>query len=253
MPVKEADPAAQSLDSAFAEAMGAPPKPREPAAPPEIDAEAPHGRGDDGKPLAPFGYTKEGKVRRSAAGRKSKDDQARTAPAAVPAVPDRKDPVPAAGKDYSRTLTETADGAWVAMTFAGRLPLAKIPLLAKIPAGKGRTLATVLDGAEVKLQAQAALLSQNKRGLVAAVNLAAQNNARARRLAEKLEGGDATWVILAAAMAGPFLLQTQALWSGKADAKELAKANDQEFDEWMDGMTGLLAQVAAEANAEPEA
>lgn len=58
MAVKAADPDAINLDEAFREAMSAPAKPREVAAPPELDREAPHGRDDDGKPLAPFGWTK---------------------------------------------------------------------------------------------------------------------------------------------------------------------------------------------------
>lgn len=253
MPVKEADPAATSLDEAFAAAMGAPAKPKEPGAPPEIDPEAPHGRDDNGAPLTPYGLTKEGKVRRSAAGRKSRDDQPRTAPpSSAPAVPDGKKAA-AAAKDYSKALSETADGLWVLATFAGRMPLARLPLLAKIPAGKGgKTLATVLDGAEVRLQAQAALLSENKPGLVAALNIAAENNPRARRLAEKLETGDVTWVIVAAALAGPFLLQTQALWAGKLDEKELAAQNEKHFDEWRtevaEGMAAL-AELGAAAGA----
>src|SRR5215469_5558138 len=115
MPVKEADPNAKSLDDAFRTAMGAPAKPKEPPAPPLVDKEAPHGRDDDGNPLAPYGLNKDGSVRKSAAGRPAKDDQARTAPA----EPDPKD----AGKSkdavqlaepgqYFKPLSETADGLW---------------------------------------------------------------------------------------------------------------------------------------------
>src|SRR5579859_8301224 len=60
---------------------------RSPAAPPDVDADAPHGRDDAGQPLAPFGRNKDGSVRRTRAGRKPKEDQARTGPAA-PAAPE---------------------------------------------------------------------------------------------------------------------------------------------------------------------
>src|SRR5260370_41865439 len=80
MTVAPAGPRAQALDEAFAGAMGAAPKPTEPPAPPEVDREAPHGRDENGEPLAPYGKTKDGRPKLSPAGRKPNvDDKARLA------------------------------------------------------------------------------------------------------------------------------------------------------------------------------
>lgn len=248
MPVKDADPAASELDAAFAEAMGAPARPREPDAPPERDPDAPHGRGDDGQPLAPYGWTKETKNRPSRpaltpAGRKSKDDQARTGPA---------DPGPAkegtivSPRDYSRSLGETADGAWVVLTFGSQLPLEKIPLIGAVPVGKDRRLRDVLAGAGDRLAAQAALLHEAKPSLVAAMNLASQNSAAARRLCERLETGDVTWVMMCGALAAPFLMASRELWGGNLDPKALAAANQVHFKAMVDELTEAMNQAAAE-------
>jgi len=253
MPVKEADPAAVSLDAAFATAMGAPAKPKEPAAPPETDPDAPHGRGEDGEPLAPFGLTKEGKPRRSTAGRKPKDDQARVSPAAgQPPAGEVKTGTVVGKKDYSGALGETADSLWVALTVLGQLPLDKIPLIGRIPAGKGVTLGSRLAGAEVKLAAQAHILAEYKAPMVSALNLAAQNNARARRLAEKLETGDATWVLMCGALAAPVLVASRELWAGKLDTAALAEANKAEFGKWMEQLTEAMTAAAQQAGQETE-
>jgi hypothetical protein len=76
-PVKNADPEAKSLDDAFTAAMGVTARPREPAAPTDIDPDAPFGKDSAGAAIAPYGLTKDGKVRRSNAGRRSKDDMPR--------------------------------------------------------------------------------------------------------------------------------------------------------------------------------
>jgi hypothetical protein len=249
MPVKEADPGARSLDAAFAEAMGAPAKPKEPGAPPEIDPEAPHGRDDAGAPLVPYGRTRDGKVRKSAAGRKSKDEEPRTGPA-QPDEP-KTGTVVAEPKDYSGALSETGDSVWLALTVLGQLPLEKIPLISRIPIGKGVTLGSRLAGAEVRLQAQAAILDGNKAQLVAALNIAAQNNARARRLAEKLETGDITWVMMCGAMAAPFLVQTRQLWSDPAvDVQALARSNEETFRAWVQQITDAITAAAEQQNGQ---
>lgn len=77
----KADPSAAELDSEWQKAMEGPSMPREPGPPPEVDPDAPHGRDENGQPLAPHGYRNDGKPRLTSAGRKSKDEQARTAPA----------------------------------------------------------------------------------------------------------------------------------------------------------------------------
>lgn len=247
MPVKEADPAAQSLDAAFAQAMGAPARPKEPKAPPAIDPEAPHGRDDQGVPLEPFGRTKEGKIRLSAAGRKPKEDQPRVG---------KPEPEPAKGggsklepHDFTEGIGDTFDSIWVGLTFAGELPLEKLPLADKIPIGKGRKLAEALAGAGEKIQAQAMLLKSNSEQLAGALNIAANNSPRARRFAERLEGGDATWAIMCGAMLLPFVTQSRMLWSGELKAAELAEANKQTFQTWT---AQFVAAVQPAAEPDPQ-
>jgi hypothetical protein len=244
MPVKAADPSARALDDAFAGAMGAPARPKEPAAPPELDKDAPHGRDEaTNEPLAPYGYTRDGAVRKSAAGRKSAsaDDKARTGPPAVPVPPPGK---PLEVKDFSESLTETADSAWLLLTFAAQLPLEKIPILPRIPVSKTRKIGDYLAGAELRLHAQAAILHANKVQLVAALNIAAQNNAQARRLAEKLETGDVTWVMMFGAMVAPFLAQSRALWTGELDVRQLAESNKASFEQWTVEVASAMAAAA---------
>lgn len=121
MPVPDADPQAAELDDAFSKAMDGPAKPREPGPPPEVDNDAPFGREDDGSPKAPYGFNKDGKVRRTAAGRRAKDDdgRARTGP------PEPKDTKaapgpPPAGRDasyYEKGLDEVAGQLWLLVGF----------------------------------------------------------------------------------------------------------------------------------------
>lgn len=261
MPVAAADPEATALDAAFAEAMGAAPKPKEPPAPPEIDPEAPHGREEDGSPKAPYGFTKEGRPKLTAGGRKRRDeDKARVTKA--PVKDDAKTGTVIPPKDFSKPLTETADGIWVGMTFLGQIPLADLPLVGKIPLGKGKTLGDKLAGAERKLQAQAHILNANKGALVGALNLAANNSPRARRLVEKLETGDATWAIMCGAMMAPFVMQSRALWAGTLaenempSVDEMARANAANFDAWSERVSAMLseaAQAAQEGASLPQA
>lgn len=252
MAVKEADPQAAELTDAFASAMGTPPKPAAPAAPPEVDHDAPHGRGPDGQPLAPYGTNKDGSIRRSHAGRKRKDDPdaARTAPA--PAA--RETPAGAAGPgrghDYTGALTETADAAWLVMSVTGKYG-PQMPLIGKlIPARR--------------LGAQAALFKSHSDGLVGAVQYAAQHNDAAARWAAKLEKGEVSWALMFGFMVMPFVVQSAALWKledgeqlGGPDAGgptlvELADRNGEDLDQFMSLMKLQLAaaSVMAEQTAE---
>jgi len=104
------------LDDEWAKAMEGPSLPREPGPPPEVDPEAPHGRDDQGQPLAPFGLRKDGKPAKSPAGRRSKDDQPRTAPAAGPGktlvvLPERQPGW------YEEKLTEFGTQLWLLIGF----------------------------------------------------------------------------------------------------------------------------------------
>lgn len=252
-PVKEADPAAKSLDEAFAVAMQAPARPKEPPAPKEIDPDAPHGRDDDGKALAPFGWTQEGKPRRSAAGRKpGKDDQARTAPA-QPAGKDGKgkpEPVLAAPGQYAKELSDTADGVWFAMSALGKAAPG-IPLIGSYLTSRGY---------DAKIQAQAAVWFATKDRAVAAVSLAAEHSASAARFAAKLKGGDVTWVITCVSLVAPILSLSGMVWAKDADAQlqaagqpalaEMAEQNDKAMDQAVAMMT---AQIAEQAEAAAQA
>ena len=243
MPVKAADPDAAPLDAAFAAAMGAAPKPKEPAAPPEIDPDAPHGRDDQGEPLAPYGLTKDGKVRRSAAGRRpAADDKPRTAPAA--AAPAASDGKPAAApKDYSGTLAETADGVWLCLTAAGQFG-PRLPLLGKHLPGP-------------KLAASAFVVHESRPRLVAAMALAAEHNTKARLWCERLDTGNATWLLAFAALALPVAGAMAAVWQGDGELKkremlplaEMAGKNETLLDEYMASLGQQLGQAAGDISA----
>jgi hypothetical protein len=252
MAVKAADPEAASLDAAFAGAMGKVPKPAEPPAPPEVDHDAPHGRGPDGEPLAPYGTNKDGSIRRSHAGRKAKNDPdaARTAPASPRDTP-AETAGPGRGHDYTGALTETADAAWLVMSVTGKYG-PEMPLIGKlIPARR--------------LGAQAALFKAHSDGLVGAVQYAAQHNDAAARWAAKLEKGEVSWALMFGFMVMPFVVQSAALWQLKEDGDrlggaegptlaELAERNGDDLDQFMSMMklqlaaASIMAQQAAEAN-----
>lgn len=244
-PVKAADPDAQALDEAFAAAMDAPPRPKEPPAPPAIDPDAPFGREEDGTPKAPYGLTRDGKPKRSPAGRKPKDDQPRTVPPPDAGTGGQKPP----GKDYTGPLSEFADSLWFAGSALGKGGSA-LPLVGRyIP--------------ERKVAAQAGVFRAYKANLVGAVNIAAQHNARAARFAARIETGDITWVAMSAFMTMPFLTMSAAIWKGDQALAEagitggisaLAEANDQQLDAYLaeisQQMEALAEQAAAEAAAE---
>lgn len=246
MAVPAADPQALELDQAFQAAMEGPAKPRSEAkAPPEVDHDAPHGRDEAGVPLAPFGLTKEGKPKRTAGGRPLKDsaDRSRTV-SAQPSPP----PVPPAGqkaKPDPRNWTEELDGLGDALWF-GLSAVSKVapsvPILGKlIP--------------EEKLAAQAFVLSETKPRLVAAVNLAAQHNAKAAGFCKKLEGGDGLWALTAMFMVMPVLSLSVTIWKGdETELKEaelptlaeMAKRNEDKMDEML---ARINAQIAAATEA----
>lgn len=248
MPVKEADPGAQELTAAFGAAMGATPAPREPDAPPEIDPEAPHGRDEAGEPLAPYGHTKDGRVRKSAAGRRARDadDKPRTGNVVPPATGGTPAAAGAevAEHDYRPSLTELGDAGWIALSAIGIAGPA-IPIVGKwIPTDK--------------ISAQAALLRFHKDNLVGAINIAAQHNGRAAAWAAKIESGQATWVIMAGFMIMPFVTHSAALWKGAEAmaeaglpaAAELAQINAANVAAYMQEMTSSVAEAEAAAAEE---
>lgn len=246
-PVREADPAARSLDAAWQSAMGAPARPKEPPAPKAIDPEAPHGRDDDGKPLTPHGLNKDGSVRKSAAGRPGKDERARTGTGQP--EPDKGGGKPPSGLaapgQHTRALSDSADGLWLAMSALGKAT-PDLPLI-------GKSLAT--KGYDRKIQAQAAVWYSTKDRAVAAVSLAAEHNAAAARFAAKFEGGDITWMITCMSLVMPILSLSGMVWAKDADAQlagskqpsveELALRNENQLAE---AVKLMLAQAEAAAN-----
>jgi hypothetical protein len=244
-PVKAADPRAAELDSAFAAAMAGPSKPKEAAAPPEIDRDAPHGRDEAGAPLEPHGRNKDGSIRRSAAGRKAKDDQARTAPAGdhTPAAPGAGKPAPPEPADFSAGLMDFAEAAWFGGSVVAKVG-PRLPLVGRLVPGQ-------------KIAATMAVFDSQRPSLCMALNLAAQHDARARRLAVKLAEGEASWALTCMFMVAPFTSAVAAVWQGdKALAErempalaELVQANedalDRMFSRISDQMEAARVQVQA--------
>jgi hypothetical protein len=210
MAIPDSDPRAKELDAAFEAAANGPAKPRaEAKTPAEVDRDAPFGRGDDGAPLAPFGLTKDGTPRRTAGGRRAKEDEAR-----VSDKPAEDKPVDAAPKarpephDYTADLDGFGDTIWLGLSFAAKIG-PKIPVLGKLLPGD-------------KLGAEAFIFAEIKPRLVAAVNLAAQHNAKAAEFCKKLEGGDGLWALSVMFMVAPVISIAATVWKG--DEKELKEA-----------------------------
>jgi hypothetical protein len=231
--------------------MTGPARPRsEPKTPPEIDPSAPFGRDDSGQPIAKFGYKNDGSLRMTGAGRRSKD-----APDAARVDEHPVDPKPVDGKvldgDYTQSLAEAADGIWLCMTAASKLPLGRLRL------GK---FGLPKDTSQ-KIGAQAFVFSQHKYRLAAALNEAAKHNARARRMAEKMAGGDLSWVLTVGALALPAVFHSMALWKGDASLSEmelppvaeLAARNDAQMGEFMESLTQAAAMIQEAADAQAAA
>lgn len=258
MPVSAAHPDAVKLDEAFAAAMDTPGKPREPGPPPEVDNGAPFGRDEDGKPLAPFGLRKDGKPKLSAAGRKPDEEQARVGqPAAGKDEKDAKKPGGQAElKRYAPAIAETLEVIWLGGTVVGQVG-PDIPVVGKL----------LPDGD--KLQAQAAVVLLYKNNLASALDLCAQHNESARRLAEKMSSGSAGWALNAAFMLLPVVSTSLRIW-GKEErqvdpetqveiptlAEQLAAQNREAFKEYMADLAeqakvaAVVAQVQADVMAQ---
>lgn len=254
MAVEQADPRAVALDTAFAEAMGATPKPKEPGPPPEVDRDAPHGRDEaTGEPLAPYGKTRDGRPKLSPAGRKPRDpdDKARLAKegqaqAAAPAKPASVQLEP---HDFAGPLMDAGETIW----FGGSI-LAKvgpqIPVLGKfVPARK--------------LAATMAVFDAERPRLAAALNLAAQHDARARKLAERLASGDAGWALTCMFMVVPFTSTVAAVWQTTDQNNvlaerelpgldDLAAANEAALDRMFTKISEQMAAAQAAAAAQSE-
>lgn len=260
MPVSAAHPDAVKLDEAFAAAMDTPGRPREPGPPPETDKDAPFGRDEAGAPLAPFGLRKDGKPKLSAAGRKPEEDQARVGAAEKPAggpkdVSKGKEVTPA--QRYAPAISETLEIVWLGGTVIGQVG-PEIPVVGKL----------LPDGD--KLQAQAAVILTFKNNIASAIDLCAQHNENARKLAEKLSSGSAGWALNAAFMMLPVITTSLKVWAKEepqADAEgnvlptlagSLAAQNREAFSEYMANLAqdakvaAMVAQVQADAMAQAD-
>lgn len=267
MSVGTVDPDALPIGDIFAQAMAGPNKPRDVPSPGDVDPDAPHGRDAEGNPLAPFGWTKPTskndtpRPKLTSGGRKAKIDQARVASDPGPAASAGKSSVSHAEtakpklepRDYAGPLAETSEAIWVGLTMLSDVPLEKTPIIGRIPVGKGKVLGDYLAGLNRKLAAQAHIFNANRGGLVQALNVAANNSARARRLCDKLEAGDATWVLMCGAMVMPFMSQTASLWTNSLEADglpalaKLAEANKASMDSWIAKFNSQLEALTAEA------
>jgi hypothetical protein len=248
MPVKDADPNAVELDAAFAAAMNGPAKPREAAPPPEVNHDAPHGFEDDGTtPRAPFGHNKDGSVRKSAAGRRAKDDAPRTgtvAPADGKGKP-KGTPDPPPLTDFSEPLGELADAVWMGLSGLSMIG-PRLPLIGKKLSGD-------------KIAAEGYIWRSNRAHLIKAAQITADHNVAARARLAKLAAGNSTWVLMAGFTLMPFVAQTAAVFSGdealqamnpEASVKKLAELNKFEWDEAMEGLRAQAAEMAAQAQAD---
>lgn len=260
----KADADAVGIDELFGQGMAGPQRPREVQSPDTVDRDAPHGRDADGNVLAPYGWTKPqrpGELPRpklSPGGRKAKDENARVASVTAIIPPGGKAEPEGQGeqleqRDYTGTLADTAETIWVGLSMAAMLPLERIPVIGTLPLGKGRTVGQYLAGVNDRLAAEAQIFNHNRGALVAALNTAANHSVRARRLVDKLEVTEPGWVLICGAMVMPFVSQTASLWTGTlaADglpsAAELAKANRETMNSWIERFNEQLAAAAAQA------
>jgi hypothetical protein len=245
MAIPDSDPRAKDLDAAFAAAATGPQKPRaEAKTPVEVDRDAPHGRGEDGAPLAPYGLTKDGRVKITNAGRRpGNPDQPRTGPAPADehSAPQAGKTAPPAPHDWTGDLDALADSAWFGLSAAAAV-IPHVPFVGKVLPEK-------------KLAAQAFILSETKPSLVAAVNLAAQHNAKAARFCRSLEGGDGLWALTCMFMVLPVISVSATIWKGDEaglkDAElptmaEMAERNGKKMNE-------AVAEISARIQAATEA
>lgn len=249
--------AAAEVAAAITEAMTGPSRPRAASPPPEVDPEAPHGRDDDGKPLAPFGWTSDGKrPKLTAGGRKSRDDRPRTTAPTAGAAMAGASAVPPPGPPESGPgllpgLMEATEGIWLGGTIVADIG-PRLPLIGKLVFSEKLL-------SPRKLSATMAAFDSQRPALAAALNEAAEHDARARRLAVKLASGDVSWVVTVMSLTMPFASALGAIWQGdKALAEqhlpsldELAKRNESAMRAWLNraAQAALLAQQAAQAMA----
>lgn len=214
-PVGDAFEQALRSDAQAAQAGQAPAPPRITAS---SDPEAPHGRGDDGKPLAPFGFvkgTERPRIKPAGPGRGGKDDAPRTAKAPAVAAGQAGKVIPPGDQpDFREDLSGLAMSVWIG---GAMLP---------------------------PTRPYAYLFRQAMPGMVEAWNAAAQQNAAVRAQVEKWAGeGSYGWVLRVSITTVPFLVACAQLAStpkdpaAAADRKalraDLAARSKADLDEYM--------------------
>lgn len=183
---------------------------------PERDPDAPHGRADDGTPIAPFGIGQNGKPRVKPAGPGRPAEKPRVV-ASAPAAAGKPG---GAAKDYTEDLMGLGTAVWIGASSmrGGKLGPVRLP----------------------DTRPYAAVWKQQLPSLATAWNVAAQQDPTVRKYVEQFTGeGSKTWVIgVGIAMVG---LVSSCMEMAKAPAEvkaAAAEANDQNMQNY------IRAQVA---------
>ena len=220
----------------------------EPPAPSEVDHEAPHGRDEQGNPIHKYPPNKDGSVRRSPAGRKPKDEQARTVePGSQPAGGQPLEGTVLVPQDFSAGLMNAGDALWFGGSMIAKIG-PKVPLFGRLVPGQ-------------KLSATMAVFNAHKPTLAAALNQAAQHDLRARKLAARLSEGEVGWQLTCMFMVAPFAATVGAVWQGDEalaerelpELAELVKRNEAAMDEMLVKITAQMEAAQAKAQAEAQA
>lgn len=246
--VREASPDALTIDEAMKAAMNGTPAPAEAPPPPDVDRDAPHGRDEDGTPLAPYGYRKDGIPKKAPQGRPQKTDQARTAPPAqLPEKAEQKKGPAKPGAAYGPSLDEFGDALWMGGSVLATVG-PKLPLVGKyVPAQR--------------VGAASHVFKRHKPRLVAAMCVAADHSQRARRLAERIDTGDATWAVIVGMLVLPCVQELALVMRGDnalAEANypalaELAEENEKNLNDYMQKLGAMMREQADALAAQMDA
>jgi hypothetical protein len=220
-------PAAAAPAGAMAAPSKRPPKPE------EDHAAAPHGWRYDAKAGA--------WVPRKPAGRPRSVPRVQTAPAAAPAAP-RKAAKPAGpAVDYRQVVMDTAETVWLGLSTA--------PIPDKV-------WRYDISSIRVRARIQAEVIQRNAPGLAAGLATIAEHAPKsfiARGLQRLAKGEGALWVLPAATLILPFLVQTAAAWSQPIDGNAEAMAAQVEADgrEYFSQMAQAMAanMIGAQVDA----
>lgn len=217
------------VDAAFEAALSADAgrgAPSEIAAPPrqERDPEAPHGRAEDGSPLAPFGVKADGtpRLREPGPGRPKADAPRVTTTAGTPA----KTGTAKAAADYTNDLLGLGTAVWLGISSmkGGALGPVRLP----------------------DCRPYAAVWKQTLPQMATVWNTAAQQNDQVRSAVEKFTGeGSMTWVIGVAVVSAGFVSSCVELAKAPAEVKASATAaNDAALQEYVSRQVAAMGAAA---------